>query len=253
MSFLSFPSSRILEATAQHRVVVAYAVSSDRVAPHLPDGLVPVEHDGTAYVSLVGVELTKMRVLGVALPGFRRVPAVELRVHVHPVGAPDADGTWTVQAHTSRRLVAWGGRTLYGESVAVTSMQPVRRTRAGSVEVTYRFDWRGREQRLRVRSDQAPDAAPSTAPTHMLVAPEWRFTAAEQGPLRRARIDRPAPSVYRVQEHHVTVDGPAVYGELGRLVENRSPTHVFLSPGAPVTVYLRDRVPRPKSKTARPG
>jgi uncharacterized protein YqjF (DUF2071 family) len=241
MSFLSYPSPRVLEATAQNRVVVGYAVPPDRVAPLLPDGLAPVERDGTAYVSLVGVELTKMRMLGVVPPGFRRVPAVELRLHVHPVGAPDAEGTWTVQAHTSRRLVAWGARTLYGEPVAVTSMQPIRRRQAEAVEVTYRFDWRGREQRIRVRSDHSPDAPPSASPARMIMAPRWRFSAANQDSVRRTRIERPAPSVCRVQEHHVTVDGPSVYGELGRLIEDRSPAHVLLSPDATVTLRWPER------------
>ena len=254
MSFLSFRPSRILEATAQNRVVVGYAVSPNRVAPLLPEGLAPVEREGTAYISLVGVELTKMRVLGVVPPGFRRVPAVELRVHVHPVGAPDEAGTWTVQAHTSRRLVAWGARTLYGEPVEVTSMQPVRRAQGEAVEVTYRFDWRGREQRIRVRSDQTPAGPPPDGPARMLVAPGWRFASTEpQGGLQRTRIDRPSPSVYPVQEHHITVDGPAVYGDLGRLIEDQSPACVLLSPGADVTVHFRERMHRPQHETARPG
>ena len=127
---------RILQATAQNRIVAGYAVPPSRVAPFLPDGLVPHERDGTAYVSLVGVELTKVRVLGLVPPGFRRVPAVELRVHVRPDEAPPGrNGTWTVQAHVPRRLVAWSARVLYGEPVAVTSMQPIEGESPDAVSV----------------------------------------------------------------------------------------------------------------------
>jgi len=149
--------------------------------------------------------------------------------------------------------VAWGARTLYGEPVEVTSMQPVRRAQGEAVEITYRFDWRGREQRIRVRSDQAPEASASEALVRMLVAPGWRFTATEQGSLRRTRIERPSPSIYPVQEHHVTVDGPSVYGELGGLIEDQSPACVLLSPGADVTVHFRERIHCPQQETARPG
>jgi hypothetical protein len=120
-------------------------------------------------------------------------------------------------------------------------MQPIRRRQAEAVEVTYRFDWRGREQRIRVRSDHSPDAPPSASPARMIMAPRWRFSAANQDSVRRTRIERPAPSVCRVQEHHVTVDGPSVYGELGRLIEDRSPAHVLLSPDATVTLRWPER------------
>jgi len=95
---MSTSSPRILQGTARNRVVVAYAVAPGQVAPLLPEGLVPDQRDGNAYVSLVGVELTKVRVLGLIPPGFRRVPAVELRVHARPAQAPLQEaGTWTVQ------------------------------------------------------------------------------------------------------------------------------------------------------------
>jgi len=226
---------------ARNRVVVAYAVSPNQVAPLLPNGLVPLKHDETAYVTLVGVELARVRVLGLAGPGFRRVPAVELRVHARPAGTSGhAGGTWTAQAHVPRRLVAWGARLLYGEAVHVASMQPVRREQPDHVEVTYRFDWKGREQRLRVQGNKPPVTPVPGTLAHTLLHPDWRFGTTGRGTLLRTRIERPAAPIYRVREHHVTIDGSAVYGALGSLIEDRPPAHVLLSPGTPVTVYWRD-------------
>ncbi|WP_240328136.1 DUF2071 domain-containing protein [Salinibacter ruber] len=236
MSIPFFSPRRILQATARNRVVVGYAVDPDRVAPILPDGLVPARNEGTTYVSLVGVELANLRVLGVVPPGFRRVPAVELRVHVHPAGAPDKEGTWTAQAHVPQHLVAWGARLLYGERVEVTSMQPIRRKPVDHVEMTYRFDWKGREQRIRVRGERPPVMPAPGARAHVLFGPRRRFSTARDGSLLRARIDRPAAPVYRVQEHHVSVQWPAVYGDIGRLFQNQAPAHVLLSPRTPVAL-----------------
>lgn len=241
---MSSPSSRprILEATARNRVVVSYKIAADRVAPFLPDDLVPVEHNGTAYVSLVGVELTKVRVLGLVGPGFRRVPAVELRVHVRPAGTPSGeDGTWTVQAHVPRRLVAWGARFLYGERVEVASMQPVRREQVDTVEVTYRLDWRGREQRIRVRGERPPVMPAPDARAHTLLRPAWRYGTTRNGTLLRTRIERPAVPIHRVQEHHVTMQWASVYGEIGQLLQDQRPALVLLSPGTPVTLRWRER------------
>lgn len=238
---VSFPP-HILQATARNHVVVGYAVDASRVAPLLPNGLVPVEHNGAAYVSLVGVELMKVRVLGLAPPGFRRVPAVELRVHVRPAEAPpDKAGTWTVQAHVSRHLVAWGAQVLYGESVEVTSMQPVRREPTESVVVTYRFDWKGREQRLRVRGEKPPVSPPSEALATILMHPPWRYGRTRNGTLLHTRIERSAAPILRVQEHHVTVQWATVYGEIGQLLQDLDPTLVLISPGSPVMLRWRKR------------
>lgn len=232
---------RILQATARNRVVVGYAVPPNRLAPLLPEGLAPMQHEGAAYVSLVGVELTDVHVLGLAGPGFRRVPAVELRAHVRPSNAPSGPtGTWTVQAHVPRRLVAWGARLLYGESVAVASMQPIRREQDTHVEVTYRFDSRGREQRLRVRADRSPSEAPPGELAARLLRPARRFGTTRSGTLLKTPIDRPEPpAAHRIQEHHVTVQWPAVYGEIGTLLADHAPTAVLLSPGTPVTLRWR--------------
>jgi uncharacterized protein YqjF (DUF2071 family) len=238
MSIPFFSARRVLRATARNRVVVGYAVDPARVAPLLPDGLSPVRDDGTTPISLVGVELTNLRVLGVGGPGGQRVPVVELRVHVRPDGAPSGPaGTWTAQAYVPRRLVAWGARLLYGERVATTSMQPIRREPVDQVEVTYRFDWKGREQRVRARGEQPPVMPAPGARAHALLRPRWRYSTARDGTLLRTRIERPAVPICRVQEHHVTVQWSAACGDIGALLQDQSPSHVLLAPRTPVTVH----------------
>ncbi|WP_263787488.1 DUF2071 domain-containing protein [Salinibacter grassmerensis] len=237
MSLLPFRPSCSLQATVQNRVVFGYEVSPDQVTPFLPEKLVPVERNGTACVSLVGGELTRMRVFGVVSLGLRRVPTVELQVHVHPAGAPEKEGTWTVQAHTPRRLVAWGAQALYGERVEITSMQPIRREPADHVEVTYRFDWKGREQRVRARGEPSPVTPSPNAHAHSLLGPNWRFSTARDGTLLRTYIDRSAVPICRVQEHHVTMQWSAAYGEIGELLQDQSPFHVLLSLRSPVALH----------------
>jgi Uncharacterized conserved protein len=242
MSLSALSPRCVLQATARSRVVVGYAVDPARVAPLLPEGLAPARYDGSAYVSLVGVELTNVRAFGLVGLGVRRVPAVELRVHVQPAEAPSGPhGTWTAQAHVPRRLVAWGARWLYGTPVAVASMQPMRREQDDRVEVTYRFDWRGREQRIRVQGAPPPTVPAPDARARTLLSP-----TGDLAPPRTARCSAPASSVQRlpscrVQEHHVTVRWPAVYGDLGRVLQGRSPSLVLLSPSTPVTLRWRTR------------
>lgn len=228
----------ILTATARNRLVVSYAVAPERVAPQLPPGLAPDTRDGRAYVSLVGVELVKVRVLGVAGPGFRRVPAVELQVATQESDS-GRQGTITVQAYVPRRLVAWGARGLFGEPVDVASMQPVWREQADTMEVTYRFDQAGREQRLRAVGTKPPRAPAEDSLAFFLMDRGWRFGEGQDGERVRARIERAVEPVYALREHHVTVRWASVYGEKWGFLSDRDPAHVFLSPGGPIALHWR--------------
>jgi len=232
---------RILRATARDRVVVSYAVAPSRVAAHLPAGLVPDTRDGRAFVHLVGVRLTKVRVLGIPGPGLRRVPAVELQALVREEEGK-RQGTMTIQAHVPRRLVAWGARLLYGEPVAVVPMQPVRREMDDGVEMTYRFDTRGREQRLRVVGQRSPAAPPPASLDAFLQNRHWRYGTGRGGSLLRARIERDEAPVRSVGEHHVMVRWGAVYGDTWAVLSERRPATAFFSPGGALTLRWRHAV-----------
>jgi uncharacterized protein YqjF (DUF2071 family) len=232
----------VLRATARHRVAVHYAVAPDRVASHLPAGLQPDTRDGQAYVSLVGVRLLKVRVFGCAGPGFRRVPAVELQVPVRTTdGSSETRGTLTLRAYVPRRLVAWAAQGLYGEPVSVASMQPVWKERPGDVEITYRFDRAGREQRLRVAAEKPPVAPAPDTTAQFLQNRHWRY-GTRSDTLIRARMERPAGPLYRVQEHHVTVQWGTAFGEAWRFLDDRAPDVVLCDPGGEIALHWREAV-----------
>jgi uncharacterized protein YqjF (DUF2071 family) len=233
----------ILQAAARHRVAVHYPVAPDRLAPRLPGGLRPDTRDGRAYVRLVGVQLVDVRVLGRSGPGFRRVPAVELQVLVRRAdGGAETRGTMTVQAFVSRRLVAWAARGLYGEPVATVSMQPVWKERADEVELTYRFDRAGREQRLRVVAETPPVTPAPDAPASFLRRRHWRYARRAGQGLYRARLDRPHGPLYRVRNHHVTVRWGAAFGADWTFLADRAPAVVVAAPGGPVALHWREAV-----------
>jgi hypothetical protein len=140
-----------------------------------------------------------------------------------------------------RRLVAWGARRLYGEPVTVAPMQPVRRERGGAVELTYRFDVKGREQRLRVTATGPPAPPSSGTLPHFLRDRPWRYGVARDGTLLRARLERDAAPIRRADECHVTVRWAAVYGEPWAALDGRAPAVALVSPGGPLALRWRER------------
>src|SRR5260370_5945784 len=63
-------------------LLATYAVPPELVASYLPAGIEPDARDGRAFASLVAFDFRDTRVLGVAWPGFRNFPEVNLRGNV---------------------------------------------------------------------------------------------------------------------------------------------------------------------------
>jgi Uncharacterized conserved protein (COG2071). len=141
--------------------------------------------------------------------------------------------------------VAWAARGLYGEPVAVASMQPVWRERPDEVAITYRFDRAGREQRLRVTAEKPPVAPAPDTPAQFLQDRHWRYGSRGDdgtGALLGAYMERPAGPLYRVQEHHVTVHWTSAFGDEWAFLNDRSPAVVLCDPGGEIALHWREAV-----------
>ena len=89
-----------------------FAVAPERLAPRLPAGLELDTRNGRAFVSVVGLDFQKTRVLGVGWPGFRAFPDINFRFYAR---RGDQRGVVFIREIVSHRFVAWLARTCYGE------------------------------------------------------------------------------------------------------------------------------------------
>lgn len=235
---------RFLTAEWRHLALVTYAVRPERVALHLPDGLVPDTREGHAFVSLVGLEFRNTRVCGVGWPGLRRFPELNLRLYArHP--ASGTRGVVFVREIVPKRVVAWAARTLYGEPYVAAPMQARRQRSDDAFTVTYRVDWQGREQRLRISGMNAPTTPPDDSLDHFLKEHTWGFGTDGAGRLQRYRVEHPTWTVHPVDAWHLTLDWQHVYGDDWAFLQHQEPASVLLATGSPVEVFWRQPLDEP--------
>ncbi len=226
-----------LTARWSNIALITYAVPPERVAPHLPPGVVPDRREGRAFVSLVTFEFLDLRVLGVPVPGAQRFPEVNLRIYARQ---GERHGVVFVREMVPSRLVTGAARLLYNEPYARVPMQIEQQTPGEAIAMTYRFDWKGREQRLRV-TGRMPAAMPDTDSTaHFFKERRWGFGTTRNGRLLRYRVEHPRWALYPVAEHHVTLDWSHVFGADWAFLQEAKPYSVLLAKGSPVTVYWRE-------------
>src|SRR5580704_16811014 len=73
---------RFLTAEWTNLVLFSYAVDPALLAPHVPTGTELDVFAGRAYVSVIGFEFNRTRVLGVPVPLHRSFEEVNLRLYV---------------------------------------------------------------------------------------------------------------------------------------------------------------------------
>jgi hypothetical protein len=231
--------TRFLTAEWRNLTLVSYALDPDRVESVLPDGLAPDTREGKAYASLVAFDFANARVLGVGIPRHRTFPEFNLRVYVrHP--ASGARGVVFVRELVPRRLVAWVARGLYGEPYATASMQNLRRAGPETVTLTYRFDWKGREQRLRVEAGREGTVPGPDSLARFLIDRRWGFGTGPTGRLLRYRVAHPLWAVREAREHHLTLDWERVYGRRWAALKEAAPASVLVADGSDVAVSWRE-------------
>jgi hypothetical protein len=226
-----------LTATWRSLAIITYAVPPERVAPHLPPGVEPDTRGGEAFASLVGFDFLDTRVLGVPWPGYRRFPEFNLRFYAQHDGRR---GVAFYRELVPKRLVAWIARTLYGEPYRAVPMQNTPRITADTLTMTYRFDWKGREQRVRVRGQRParfPETEDSTA--DFFKEHRWGFGTTRGGRPVRYEVLHPRWKIYPVNECHVQLDWGSVYGPEWQFLADADPVSVVLAKGSPVEVYWR--------------
>jgi uncharacterized protein YqjF (DUF2071 family) len=219
--------------------LMSYAVPDRVLAARLPPGLALDRWEGQAFASLVAFDFVDTRVLGVAWPGFRRFPEVNLRFYVRD---GDRRGVVFVRELVPSRLVAGLARLLYNEPYEVARLRSVTETDSARIRVAHEFPWGGRSQRITVEGRLPAEPAADTGATHFFKEHAWGYGTDRRGRLLRYAVDHPAWRVFPEAAARIELDFAAVYGPEWAFLTGRAPEHVALAEGSSVAVYPGERV-----------
>lgn len=105
-------------------LVLNFMVPADLIARLAPAGTEPDLHDGRAYISIVGFQFKKVRVLGIPIPGHTRFDEINLRYYVkRVVNGETRRGVIFVREIVPRRAVSFVANRLYYENYITRPMR----------------------------------------------------------------------------------------------------------------------------------
>lgn len=212
--------------------LATFPAPEELLRPRLPAGLDLDRRDGMCFVSLVAFDFLQTRVFGIAWPGYRDFPEVNLRFYVRK---GDQRGVMFLRELVPKRLVAWVARRFYHEPYQAARMTSRVVESADAIETEHSIEMGGRTHRLRAVGNKPGIVPDAESLEHFFKEHEWGFGVV-RGRLMRYHVQHPIWSIYPIREWEIDIDWAKLYGPEWSVMQNQSPISVLLAAGSPVTV-----------------
>ena len=139
-----------MQADWGNLIMVSWLVDAALVQDRLPAGCSADLWEGSAAVSLVGVEFSNVVVKGISWPWHDRFPEVNLRTYVQ---GPNGPGVVFLGELVPKLLVARLARKAFGEPYEKRKVRMEKRIRHNEPEAAYEWEVGTRTFRISVRAE----------------------------------------------------------------------------------------------------
>jgi uncharacterized protein YqjF (DUF2071 family) len=195
--------------------------------------------EGKTYLSIVGFQFLRTRLLGVPIPCHRNFVEVNLRCYVRR----RVDGQWRrgvtfIREIVPRRMVSLVANTIYNENYITLPMQseivPSHNGSAGRVEYAWHFQGCRhvlRAEFLGAAALPAPGSEPEFIAEHY-----WGYSRRRGGGAIEYQVEHEPWRVWTAHGSHFECDVAALYGRQFAPFLQKQPTSAFVADGSAVTV-----------------
>jgi hypothetical protein len=228
-----------LTARWSNLAILTYELPPAVLEPHLPAGLTLDMRDGAAFASLVAFDFLDTRVLGIAWPGIRSFPEVNLRFYVRQ---GNRRGVVFIREFVPRPIVSWLARALYNEPYLVAPIESGMDDGSSVISTVRRLRWHGRDHSIEVAGHK-PAATPAPdSDEHFFKEHHWGFGRDRRGGTLAYEVRHPVWETYPLRSWSLDFDWAQVYGSAWRGLAGEKPVSVMLAAGSSVSVYPRGRI-----------
>ncbi|MBW1761298.1 MAG: DUF2071 domain-containing protein [Deltaproteobacteria bacterium] len=223
-----------LTAEWRHLCLFTYEVPAEQLEDCCPPGTEIDLLDGRAHLSLVAFDFLNTRVGGVAWPGFRSFPEINLRFYVRRGGAR---GVAFIREYVPQRLVAWIARRRYNEPYLDAPMESRVITAGDAITVEHELRTATAANSLRVTGSTNAFRPADDSVEHHFKEHQWGFGKTRDGKLVTYEVCHPAWEIYPVTSSELDWNWADAYGPKWSFLTDLSPVSVILAAGSDVSVH----------------
>lgn len=227
------PESVFLTADWHNLALVNYEVEPDVLTPYVPAGTEIDLWEGRCYVSVVGLQFLKTKLLGVSIPFHRDFPEVNLRFYVRrEVDGELRRGVVFIKEIVPLHAVTWVARGIYNENYVTLPMREEITTDS------FRYEWRSKEgwNRLRTKTRGEWSAPDLDSEASFVAEHYWGYAAQRNGSTLEYEVEHPRWRTANADHVEYDCDVAGLYGEEFVEVLSREPVSAFMAEGSAVVV-----------------
>jgi len=220
--------STFLTAEWRNLLMLNYAVDPSLLAPYVPTGTELDFFDGQTYISLIGFEFNRTRVLGVAIPFHQDFEEVNVRFYVRrEEGQGIKRGVVFISEKYTR--VPMAHRIDLREDAQIAGGE---------------FSWRlGREACVMQIETEGPAFLPAPgSEAEFITEHYWGYASQADGACLEYQVQHPQWQVWNAKRASFTGNAESIYGPQIAAVLTRLPSSAFLAEGSAVTVSKGTRI-----------
>jgi hypothetical protein len=230
-----------LTAEWSNLLMLNYAVDPALLQPFVPAGTQLDQHEGKTYISLVGFEFKRTRVLGFAAPFHQDFEEVNLRFYVKRSGRR---GVVFIRELVPKYFVAAIARFAFNEKYSCVPMSRRIEARVDGSIAKAEFAWGLGPSRcsMSIETDGASSLAAEGSEEQFITEHYWGYAAQPSGGCLEYEVQHPSWQVWKARHAEFSGNAAHYYGaELAQPLTSR-PDSAFLAQGSPVTVYKGTRL-----------
>lgn len=245
VSLRSGMKAPFLSAEWRHLVMLNYEADPAVLKPLVPAGLELDQFRSRTFVSVVGFQFLKTRVVGCSIPFHSNFEEVNLRFYVRHTAADGwRRGVVFVRELVPRRAIASIARIIYGEPYVALPMRHTITTNGQELHVRYEWRREGVWESLAATAEGASQSFADGSLEEFITEHYWGYTARD-GKCSEYQVEHPRWQIWRASKATLVADVAMLYGE--PFVESLSglPASAFIADGSSVVVRRASQLPAP--------
>lgn len=231
---------QFLTAEWRNVLLLNYAVQPSLLKQYIPSCTELDFFEDQAYVSLVGFQFNRTRVLGVPIPFHQAFEEVNLRFYVK---RRSRRGVTFIKELVPKYAVRAVARLAFGENYARVPMSHhIRSTATGQLEANYSWGSQSQQCSMRMETEGASFLPAEGSLAQFIAEHYWGYTMQSNGGCLEYEVQH---LPWRLQQGKITEfcgDSAHYYGEEFAKVLINPPDSAFLAEGSPVTVFKGTRI-----------
>lgn len=232
---------RFLTAEWNNLLMLNYAVNPALLDTFVPAGTELDSFRGLTYVSLIGFEFNKTRVLRVAVPFHGSFEEVNLRFYVK---RGSRRGVVFIGELVPRYAVAFIARTVFGENYKSVPMSHNVRVAVEGNAIQAEYSWGSGASRcsMHIETHGAEFLPADKSLGQFITEHYWGYTAQKDSGCLEYEVQHPRWSIRQGKAAEFHGNAVRYYGEEFAKVLSQPPDSAFLVGGSSVTVFKAVRI-----------